>query len=326
MLLWPCISLFAQEETLLTKAVLFSNGGEASLLIRTQEEWHSLGLAELSLRGSSQEKRGENGRYRLRFRLQVENASNADMSMVQLRFLQGDRISLFNLELETRDIHDTLLYTNWYEPPESFSSENWRGPVSIRILSAPGRTTELEIDAVELELWGTRDNTSTSPQVVLADSGSFVRPSVESPNIRQDENIPTLNEVQDFSLKFISSVIHGDLPEFYATLAEDIYSLNTGHSYSRYRIPPPEGLSIPYSLEQYQEEFNLKIYNYDQFINLFPQWKEQNRNWNPGKDTFLVLGNQKLSTRESPFSDKDLLVFMVASIKGELKIVARPEF
>lgn len=318
--------LLAQDETLLTKAMLFSDGGEASLLINNQEEWHVLGLADLSLRDSAMEKRVDGERYRLRFRLQIENGSNADMAMVQLRYIQGDRISLFNLELDSRDIHDAQFYTNWYEPPESFSSETWKGPVSIRILSAPGRNTELELDEIELELWGEIQKTQEGPQVVLADSGTFIRSYSERQAPKETENIPSRDEISAFSLKFIDSMIQGDLPAFYASLAEDIFSLNSGHSYSRYRIAPPEGVEESYSIEQYSRDFQLHIFNYSQFIDLFPQWAEPGRNWQPGEDTYLVMGSQNRKGDHYPFKESDMLVFMVSDVDGQMKVVARPEF
>jgi len=326
------LSLYSWDnEILLSTSELYSDSGENPLLLEEGPQWTSLGLGDLSSPKRLAGFQEEAYRYRLRFRVSLREPFETEMTTLQLRFAAPDDVSLYHIPLEGLSRTENTLFSNWYYPSESFPLDDWRGAVSLRILSPPGRDVLLNIFKVEIELWGEPLHEAKDPQEpVLASSGpvlEWVNKDIENPLNNKSNEYLSLNEARDFALDFVDILIKGDLPAFYSSLNENVYSLNTGNSYSRYRISPPEGLleHPDYRLEDYIKGYDFKLYSYQQFIELFPQWSDADRNWNPGVNTWLFLGNRPLTTLQ-PLGDDELLVFMMEKRNGKVRIVARPEF
>lgn len=319
------------NEVLLSTAELYSDSGENPLLLEEGTQWASLGMGDLSSPKRLAGFQEEEYRYRLRFKVRLKESFETEMTTLQLRYSAQNEISHYHIPLDVLNRTENTLYSNWYYPTESFQHDDWRGVVGLRILSPPGRDVLLSIYHVELELWGGPVvQRNDEQEAVLASSGPLLQwiqnDETTSPERRMNESL-TFQEAQNFALNFVEILIEGDLPAFYSALNENVYSLNSGNSYSRYRISPPEGIinAVDYTLENYIEDFDYKLYSYHQFIQLFPQWSDKDRNWNPGDNTWLFMGNRAIH-ENNPLGEDELLVFMMEKRNGRIQIVARPEF
>jgi len=329
-----CLFLSAEDISsffLLSHSPLISDSGNNPLLLEEGDDWFMIGMADLSEPRRLAGFDASEYNYRIRFKVMLSKESPSELSTLQLKFLNNQEISLYHIPLDDAKRTERNFYSNWYLPSESFSRYDWKGPAFARILSPPGRERLLNLYQIELELWGEpKEDKEESSSVVLADGGSFFEwtgLSKKLPQQNNEQDVLTKAEALTFSLNVVDTIIQGNLPAFYSALADRVYSLNTGNNYSCYRIPPPEGVNGEYSIKNYMEDYQYSLYSYQDFITLFPQWAESDRNWNPDEQTYLFMGNQlKNPSQESLLSQDNLLVFMVAPKDGDIKIIARPEF
>ncbi|MDA3851667.1 MAG: hypothetical protein PF447_10385 [Spirochaetaceae bacterium] len=318
------ISLFSEEITFIQKNTVYANQGENPLNIHQGEQWNNLGLIDFSnlKREASFQQNGFN--YQIRFKVLINEAMNCEKSAIQIRFSQSGENSIYHVPLDGIQRSGDLRYSNWYISSEEFAQLPWRGAVAIRLLTPPGQSVDVEILSLEMELWGNPvvDNEENG-NIALASAGSFIGAVEKQDQSEQREEYLSASDAMDFSLDFIESIITGNIPTFFAALDDQIYSLNTGNSYSRFRINPPEGWDN-YSIQDYLLQFQPKLISYNQYIELFPQWAESDRDWNPNPYTYLFMGN--ITSLEGLEESTDLLVFMVGRVNGQIKVIARPEF
>lgn len=317
--------LFSQDYERVLQNNLFHNQGNNPFLVDRADHWYPIGLADFSEPRRLASFSVDDHIYRIRFRITLKNAENTAQSALQLRLNQNGISSQYHVPFDENHYLEEVFYSNWYIAEEDFADSSWRGPVNLRLLSPPGSQSRLEILDITMELWAANTRSDTEG-ILMASQGSFFDLSENY----EHESTPrrflghlSVEEAESFAFEFIEYQINGDLPGFYGSLKDNIYSLDTGNLFSCYRIPPPYPWGN-YSIADFKRDYSYSIYSYDQFIALFPQWAEAQRNWNPNENNYLFIAHQNSSV--AMLSENAILTFMIGPGARGPQVIARPQF
>lgn len=280
------------------------------------------------------QKKGTVRRWRVKAVYSEKNLAGQSTLQVRLR-MNGDKDPVFTLPWIT-GVNDWISdYSNWFvydsETEDLLKAGN---PVcSVRLAAPPRNAVPGRVFKIVLEVWDldfSKEGKRDSPNMAFGPSSRLLNTERYSPQAKKSENSRNIDKVTekrvalDFSFSFIESYLKGDQLGFYEKLNNMVYSLNSGRMTSRYRIAPPVSVESFPSLAQYRATYRHKIYSYDEYIELFPQWVSEDREWTPSKDTYLFMGGESLPGK-TRFANSDFFVFLIEKVGGKWKIVGRPE-
>jgi len=322
------------EQTLVFSTVLYGGEADVPLNINSNRNWIDLGQINTEMiNGLEEPDEGVTRKWRVRTTYSDETASGQSTIQIKLR---TDRVKapLFTLPWSEGQRGWKENYSNWFQTDFEghlpLLGEN--GVSSIRLIAPPGASTPGIIYKIELEAWDIRENAAEETiQSMVQMASSAVIPEIRAVNREAGEKTAVLERKEPdqeqalrFALNFINDSLTGDLPAFYNSISEMVYSLATGEGDSKYRVPPPARQYEGFDFSDYRENYEANIYSYDEYSSLFPAWLDEKRSWVPNRHTWLFHGSAVREGKEAVLHN-EILVFMVEMIEGEWKLIALPE-
>lgn len=260
---------------------------------------------------------------------------------VVVSYLDENRTGQTTLQIRLRGEGFTTLFTmpwsqinsvpmeeesNWFIA-DTMVPQNFQSLCSARLISPPGLDHPGKIYSITLEAWDfikKDQGENYSYEDTLLASTRLLRPMGQSERELLTPNY-SKEEAQAFAMEVVESSLVGDLSFFYRSLDTDVYSLNNGKSYSKFIVAPPEGVNPRWTMDDYTKGYDFKLYEYAEYIRLFPQWAESGREFVPAENCYLFIGNRVKEGASAIFSQEDMLIFMVSKKGNDWKVVARPE-
>lgn len=312
--------------------VVFEDAGKNPIIVTDNRGWVDIGQVDLSgffrIAASSSE---SVRKWKVRVFYLDENRTG--QTTLQIRFRGEGFTTLFTLPWESINSVPQVKESNWFLA-ERMAPQSYQTLCSARMISPPGATKGGKIFKIQLEAWEfnkPEDKEVLSFEETLLASTRLIKPMGQRSRSEIEEDVSRLDrsvsveEALDFSLHVVETSLQGNLPEFYRLLSDEIHSLSDGYSHSKFVVNPPEGVGRQWSLEDYKTHYQYRIYEYDDFIDLFPEWISPEREWVPHSNCFLFMGNQSQDGKFPFFPQDDILVFMVEyNEKREWKVIGRP--
>ena len=326
--------LFPEEyvSTLLYSQVLYEDRGSNPIVVTDDRGWVDIGKADLSDF----------------FRMPVSDSESIRKWRVVVRYLDENKTGQTTLQIRLRGEGYTTLFTlpwnhmnsvpseeesNWYMA-DRMNPQNFLSICSARLITPPGTVEPGKIYKITLEAWDftpARENktysyndTLLAGSRLLAPMGQQKEHEISRKTLESDDPYSAA-KAEEFSLEFVEYALYGDLPSFYRALDNEIHTLSDGQRHSKFIINPPEGVSSTWSMEDYKRDYEYRIYSFDEYAALFPEWFDESRSWSPDRRCFLFMGNKVKEGSFPFFSQEDLLVFMVRREETGWKVIARPQ-
>jgi hypothetical protein len=322
------------EETLVFRTTLFGNENDVPFNLNSDNDWTDISLIDTQAINSL-EKPADGVSRRWRVKTSYAENTVAGQSTLQIKLrTNAEKTPIFTLPWSVGQNGWKENYSNWFQT--EFDGQKpllgERGVSSVRLIAPPGSSSPGMIYKIVLEAWDVRE---TKPeeniQSVIQRASLQVIPEIKAVNIEASDKVKRLerkeadtDQALNFALTFINDSLTGDLPAFYSSLNDTVYSLETGNGDSKFRVHPPQNSYSGFSLSDYTDTYETKIYKYSEYSRIFPQWIEEGRRWNPDRNTYLFHGSALKEGKEAVLSD-EILVFMCKLIEGEWKLIAIPE-
>jgi len=325
----------AAEETLVFSTILYGNENDIPLNISSDNDWVDLSSIN-TVEINSLETPGAGIIRKWRIKSSYSDETVAGQSTVQIK-LRTDSVKMpvFTLPWSEGKKGWKENYSNWFQT--EFEGHlpllGEQGVSSVRLIAPPGSSSPGMIYRIELEAWDIAvvEKPEENIQSVIQRASMSVIPEIKAVNLEaSDKNrylerkAPERDQAMSFALNFVNDSIVGDLPAYYSSLNDTVYSMESGEGSSRYRVIPPQNNYSGFSLVDYTEAYETKIYEYSEYSQMFPQWFEESRRWKPDRNTYLYHGSALKEGKEAILTD-GILVFMCKLIDGEWKLVAIPE-
>ncbi|MBN2655701.1 MAG: hypothetical protein JXR86_01470 [Spirochaetales bacterium] len=322
------------EEQLVYSTVLYGGESDVPLNINSNRSWIDLGQIDTGeINSIAEPDEGVVRKWRVLTTYSDETVSGQSTIQIKLR-TDGARAPLFTLPWSEGRTGWKENYSNWFQT--DFEGHHpllgEQGVSSVRLIAPPGVSTPGIIYKIELQAWDIRESDSEEAiQTMVQMASTAVIPEIRAvsreagdKNRTLERKEPDEDQALRFALNFINDSLNGDLPAFYNSISEKVYSLETGNSGSKYRVPPPARQYEGFSFSDYRENYEASIYGYDEYAAMFPQWLEESRDWTPDRHTWLFHGSAVREGGKAVLND-EILVFMVRMIEGEWKLIALPE-
>lgn len=331
---FPLWSEETANETLVLCTVIYGNENDIPLNINSEKGWIDIGSINTE-EINSLESPVDGVIRKWRVKSSYSDNTIAGQSTIQIRL----RSDSSNQQIFTQPWSEGKKgwkenYSNWYQ-----TDFNGQLPLleektvsSVRLIAPPGSSSPGMIYKVVLEAWDiTSSDNEENIQSIIQRAHVNTIPEIKVINreaaerkTRLEKRIPDRDQALTFALSFISCSLSGDLPAFYNDLNQIIYSLETGNGDSKYRIKPPQNYYSGFTLADYTANYETKIYDFNEYTGMFPQWINNSRKWKPDRNTYLFYGSALKEGKEALVKD-ELLVFMCKMIDGEWKLIAVPE-
>lgn len=328
------ISESISEETLIFSTVLYGNENDTPFNLNSDNDWVDISTIDTA-RINSLEDPQDGITRKWRIKSTYSDKTIAGQSTVQVKLRTNSRkIPIFTLPWSEGGNGWKENYSNWFQT--DFEGHlpllGDSGVSSVRLIAPPGSSIPGLIYKIELEAWDIniveKDENILS---IIQRASMNVIPEIRAVNLeasdkekRLQRKVPDKEQALSFALTFINDSLNDDLPAFYSSLNETVYSLETGNGDSKFRVNPPQNNYSGFTLSDYSNSYETKIYQYSEYIKMFPQWINENRRWKPDRNTFLFHGSTLKEGKEAVLSD-GLFVFMCKQIDDEWKLVAIPE-
>jgi len=318
--------------TLLHSQVIFEDQSNTPVVVNDEKGWVDVGKADLSDF----------------FRTAASSSDSMRKWRVVVSYLDENRTGQTTLQVRLRGEGFTTLFTlpwnqlnsvpveeesNWYMA-DRMNPQNAIGICSARLISPPGTVNPGKIYKITLESWEftrVNENRTYSYNDTLLASSRILQPqgqqnahTVERAPLQADDPYSAV-KAEEFALEFVEASLYGDLPAFYRALDNEIHSLSDGLRHSKFIINPPEGVSSVWSMEDYKRDYDYRLYEFDEYAEIFPEWFSEDRSWTPDRRCFLFMGNQVKEGSFPFFKQEELLVFMVRRQESGWKVIARPQ-
>jgi len=324
-------SLSAEEGELTGRFTLYDSQNYQPFFINSDGGWIDIGqIYPDDLSGLTPPPPGTMRKWRVRTTYIDE--SSQGQSTLQVKLRQNNRNSpVFTLPWTERASRWQEKDSNWYIPYSAAGGILEQNAVlSVRLIAPPRTATPGKVYKIELEAWDFldpgRSTEETPPEIRMAFSSPAALAAPEPVNRRVSESAgrTSLEKAEGFSLDFVENCLEGNLPGFYKSLDDQIRSLDTGLARSRYSVPPPAADLSGYTMRDYKANYRYHMYDYDQYVELFPEWTAPDRRWKPDRNCYLFLGTEVVPGGKD-FMKGQNLVFMVRYNEGEWKIIGLPE-
>lgn len=217
-------------------------------------------------------------------------------------------------------------FSDWFQFEDGSGERIYNGDASIyaRIISPPTTNNNGKIFNIELQAW---DKISENADIKYAAGRAL--PGTNLFESLTKEKVKTKEQANEFALQVMSSIFNKDEKEFTELLADKCYSLEYGTVYYKDNFPLYNNLKeitkdTFITMASYKENYKPQLISFNEYSELFPQWLEGNREWSPGENDFLFLGNmiQKSGTE---ILKTRMAVFMIGFDSGKWQIKAIPE-
>ncbi|MBB6481284.1 hypothetical protein [Spirochaeta isovalerica] len=323
-----------REEKLVFSTLLYGGESDVPLSIDSDRSWIDLGQINTEeINNLEIPDEGVIRKWRVRTTYSDETVAGQSTIQIKLR-TDSSKAPLFTLPWSEGRTGWKENYSNWFQT--DFEGRHPllgdQGVSSVRLIAPPGVSTPGIIYKIELEAWDIREiEAEESIQSLVQMASTAVIPEIRA--VRQEageknrvleRKEPDEDQALRFALNFINDSLMGDLPAFYDSISDKVYSLATGEGGSKYRVPPPARQYEGFSFSDYRENYEAKIYSYEEYADMFPQWLDGNRGWTPDRHTWLFHGSAVREGKEAVLQN-EILVFMVEMIDGEWKLIALPE-
>lgn len=334
LLFFPLYGEKNSQEKLVFSTLLYGSQSDIPLQINSERDW--VDLTQIKTEEINSLKAPEEGfirKWRILTVYSDDTVSGQSTIQVKLR-TEGKRTPLFTLPWSEGKNGWKKKYSNWFQTDFEghLSLLGDQGVTSVRLIAPPGVSTPGIIYKIELEAWDMQEiDAEKSIQSLVQMASTAIIPEIhavnrvagdkEKPLVRKE---PDENQALRFSLNFINESLKGNLPAFYNSLNDKVYSLETGDSGSPYRVPPPARQYDNFDFSDYTENYQARIYSYNEYSEVFPQWLDKNRAWTPDHNTWLFHGSAVKKGKAAILHD-EILVFMVKKIDNEWKIIALPQ-
>ncbi len=324
-------SLSAQEEkeTLTGTLTLYDSHSSRPFLVNSDGGWMEIRQIYMEdFNGIQPPLPGTLRKWRVKTTY-IDESSQIGQSTLQVKLKQSDaQAPVFTLPWTEKASRWQEKSSNWFIPYSGNGMiVDGNAVLSVRLIAPPRSSAPGRIYKIELEAWdfpaGNEKGGTRTPQLQMAFSSpaDLMNPGAYVPG----EDIQKIREqATEFSLDFVRYNIEGNLPGFYKSLSENLRSLETGLSQSRYRVAPPAMDLSAYSLAEYKLNYRYHLYSFDEYADLFPQWFDENRRWKPDSSCYLFLGTEVLPGKKD-FMKGENLVFMTSMVNGQWQIIALPE-
>jgi len=323
-----------REETMVFTTVLFGNDDDIPLNINSDKDWIDLSAIDSST--INELKKPDDGIVRRwRIKSSYSDSTVAGQSTIQVKLrTNGTKMPIFTLPWSEGRTGWKENYSNWFQT-EFEGHLPLLGAMSVssvRLIAPPGSSSPGMIYKIELEAWDTKEiETEENIQSIVQRASLNIIPEIKAinpeateKNKRLERREPEADQALSFALNFINNSLNGDLPAFYSSLNETVYSLKTGNGDSKFRVTPPQNYYSGFSLSDYTERYETKIYGFSEYRDMFPQWLAEEKRWKPDRNSYLFHGSSLKEGKEA-FLEDEILVFICKIIDEEWKLLAIPE-
>ncbi|OQY41016.1 MAG: hypothetical protein B6229_00200 [Spirochaetaceae bacterium 4572_7] len=218
-------------------------------------------------------------------------------------------------------------FSNWFQFEDGTEKRIYNGDATVfaRIISPPTTKNIGEVFHVELQAW---DKLAKNAKTKTA-SGRILPGTNLFKNIDKENKIKTKEQAIEFAMQVMSTIFNKDEKEFNELLADKCYSLEYGTFYFKDSLPLYKDLKeitkdTYITMASYKNNYKPQLVSYDEYIELFPQWNNNNREWTPGENDFLFLGNMIKKSGKELLKSR-MAVFMIGFNGGRWQINAIPE-
>lgn len=218
-------------------------------------------------------------------------------------------------------------FSDWFQFEDGSEERIYEGNASIyaRIVSPPTTVNDGKIYTIELQAW---DKLSEDAEVKFA-AGRALPGTNLFTSLKNDTAIKTKDQATDFALQVMETIFNRDDKGFYELVSDKCYSLEYGTVYYKDQLPLYSNLKeitkdTFITLASYEENYKPQLISYDEYAELFPHWIDENREWRPGENDFLFLGNMIKKSGTEILKTK-MAVFMIGFDSGKWSIKAIPE-
>lgn len=322
------------EEIMVFSTVLFGNENDVPLNINSDKDWIDLSGIDSSIINDI-EKPSDGAVRRWRVKSSYSDNAVTGQSTIQIKLrTKGTRMPIFTLPWSEGRTGWKENYSNWFQT--DFEGHlpllGEQSISSVRLIAPPGSSSPGMIYKIELEAWDSKEIIAEEQiQSIVQRASLNVIPKIKGgviesseKNKRLERREPDENQALSFALNFINNSLNGDLPAFYSSLNDTVYSLETGNGDSKFRVKPPQNYYSGFTLSDYTERYDTNIYNFSEYSKMFPQWLNETRQWRPDRNCYLYHGSAVKEGKEAVLED-EILVFLCKLIEGEWKLIAIPE-
>lgn len=218
-------------------------------------------------------------------------------------------------------------FSDWFQFEDGSEERIYDGNASIyaRIISPPTTINDGKIYTIELQAW---DKLSANADVKFAAGRALPGTNLFS-KLKDNTAIKTKEQATDFALQVMETIFNKDDKEFYELVSDKCYSLEYGTVYYKDQFPLYDNLKeitkdTFITLASYEANYKPQLISYEEYSELFPHWVDKNREWRPGENDFLFLGNMIKKSGTELLKTK-MAVFMIGFDSGKWQIKAIPE-
>lgn len=321
------------DSQLLYSYTIFGNTDDRPLQVYSDTGWERLSTAYLAdLKDIEPPQDGYVRKWKVNT-LFYDNSASSSSLQVKLEAEKGD-ICTFTLPWAENGKVWRDETSNWFIP-DSIDYENlYDAFCSVRLVSEETHKITGKIYKVELEAWDIQEH-----KIVLSENKPRINMAAAEPlqdlslfgtyASHEEEEVKTEShsreEARQFALDYLNACFTGTLNDFYRSLDDKIFSLDTGLAHSKYRIPPPAGEEDSTLLDKYLEKYEVRVYTLSEYEELFPEWFASDRRWIPDDSYYLFMGNELKENQWPIDAYSQYFVFMVSFKNGKWKLVAQPE-
>lgn len=331
LLLFLCAGLTAEDNwRLVGSKIIYTNEGEH--IIELSKKWKKISSVEAPfIENFPPPAPGYIRKWRL-FTSYSDSAPSTKTS-IQIKFLTKTyKKPLFSLTRPLGYSGKVEGFSNWFQFQEGDEDSIYKGDAAVftRMISPPSIKNSGNIYHIELQAWDKlAEETGT-----MAAAGNRLPSTNDVKSVAiMPKELPAVKknkeEAMEFSMQVMSSIFSMDYNEFNELTADRCYSLETGKMYTRQSFPLFAQLkeytnSSHVTLASYKENYKPQLISFEEYSELFPHWLDKDREWKPGKNDFLFLGNM-IKKDGKQLTDKKIMVFMVGFDRGRWYIKAVPE-
>lgn len=218
-------------------------------------------------------------------------------------------------------------FSDWFQFEDGSNSRIYNGNASVyaRIISPPTTANRGKIYSVELQAW---DKLSKSADIKNAAGKALPGTNIFS-RLSKSKKIKTKTQATEFAYQVMSTIFNKDNKEFYELLSDKCYSLEYGTVYYKDNFPLYNDLeeitkNTYITLTTYKNNYKPQVISYNEYSELFPHWVKSNREWIPGGNDFLFLGNM-IKKSGTKLLKTRMAVFMIGFDNGKWQIKAIPQ-
>ncbi len=218
-------------------------------------------------------------------------------------------------------------FSDWFQFEDGSKERIYNGNAAVyaRIISPPTTLNSGQLYKIELQAWD-----KLSVELDTKSASGRALPGIDLfSKLTKENEIKTNEQATEFAMQVMSAIFNKDQEEFSALVADKCYSLEYGTSYYKDNFPLYNDLKAItkdsfITLASYKDNYKPQLVSFEEYSDLFPHWIENNREWTPGKNDFLFIGNMIKKSGTELLKDR-MAVFMIGFDNGKWQIKAIPE-